>query len=206
MAQGIYASPVEPAGARGLLRFDIGLAATAVPVDTNAEYWQRSVADDFSVSDHVAVPRLIVSKGLSVVTVAASYAKIPDTDVAVWGASMDVPIMDGGVVKPTLSLRAAYAQLDGIEHFKMKTYGAEVFLSKGFGPITPYIGAGRMRSDAEGMITGVITAIPLEPLIDKADFNRYTVGVRISLLLPKLVIEATQAEERTYAAKVSFGL
>jgi hypothetical protein len=29
--------------------------------------------------------------------------------------------------------------------------------------------------------------------------------VKISLLLPKFVIEATQAEERSYAAKVSFG-
>src|SRR5688500_4116605 len=39
VAQGIFASPVQPAGASGLLRFDIGLAATGVEIDPNAEYW-----------------------------------------------------------------------------------------------------------------------------------------------------------------------
>jgi hypothetical protein len=36
--------------------------------------------------------------------------------------------------------------------------------------------------------------------------NRYTVGVRISMFLPKLIVEATQGEERSYAAKISFGM
>ena len=42
-------------------------------------------------------------------------------------------------------------------------------------------------------------------LTDKSSLNRYTVGVRLSLFLPKLVVEATQAEVRSYAAKVSIG-
>jgi hypothetical protein len=41
---------------------------------------------------------------------------------------------------------------------------------------------------------------------DEFDSNRITVGVKFSLLLPKIVVEATQGEERSYAAKVSFGL
>jgi hypothetical protein len=103
-------------------------------------------------------------------------------------------------VKPTLALRGAYAQLKGVEEYDLKSYGLEVFLSKGFGPITPYIAAGLQRSDAEGRITPTIT------LSDASTVDRYTVGVRISLLLPKFVIEATQGEERSYSAKISFGL
>src|SRR5690349_6480612 len=48
VAQAIYATPVEPARARGLLGFDIGVSATAVPIDPNASYWVRCTHDDFS--------------------------------------------------------------------------------------------------------------------------------------------------------------
>jgi hypothetical protein len=200
MAQGIYATPIDSARARGLLGFDIGVGVTAIPVDTNAEYWQNAVGEDFTVSDHVAVPRVIVSKGLSVATISAMYAKVPDSDVAMLGAALDVPIIDGGVLKPTLALRGAYSTIQGVDEFDLSTYGVEVFLSKGFGPITPYIAAGRARSDAEGRITDTLV------LTDEFDSNRITVGVKLSLLLPKIVVEATQGEERSYAAKVSFGL
>jgi hypothetical protein len=199
VAQGIYATPIDAARARGLLGFDIGVGATAIPVDTDAEYWQNAVSDDFTVSDHVVVPRVIVSKGLSVATLSAMYAKVPDSDIAVWGASLDVPIIDGGIVKPTLALRGAYATLQGVDSFDLNTYGIEAFLSKGFGPVTPYVAAGIARSDAEGRITDTVV------LNDEATSNRITVGVKLSLLLPKIVVEATQGEERSYAAKVSFG-
>jgi hypothetical protein len=204
VAQGIYATPVEPARARGLLGFDIGVSATAIPVDTNAAYWQNSVADDFTYSDHVVVPRLIASKGLSVATISAMYSRLPDSDIAVWGASLDVPILGGGVVKPTLALRGSYAMLQGMENFDLSTYGAELFLSKGFGPVTPYAAVGIARSDAEGKVIPPVMA-PIETLTDEATSNRITLGVKLSLLIPKIVVEATQGEERSYAAKVSFG-
>lgn len=198
LAQGIYATPVDAARARGLLGFDVGIAATAVPVDTSAAYWQKAVGNDFSVSEDIIVPRVVASKGLSVATISGAIAKVPDSDITMWGGSIDVPILSGGVLNPTLAIRAAYSQLGGADHYDLKTYGAEVFLSKGFGPLTPYVAAGRARSDAEARID-------TRTLTDKADTNRFTVGVKISLLLPKITVEATQGEERSYAAKVSFG-
>lgn len=198
-AQAIYHNPVEPARAGNLLRFDIGVAANAVPVDTEAAYWVNSVSDDFSISDHIAFPRLVVSKGISMATVSASYGKVPDSDIAVIGGALDVPIINGGLLSPTLAIRGSYSQLQGVDEFDLKTYGVELFLSKGFGPVTPYAAVGRMRSDAEGRISDTVT------LRDEADSNRVTVGVRLSMLLPKIVVEATQGEELSYAAKVSFG-
>ncbi|HET8773455.1 MAG TPA: hypothetical protein VFP80_06680 [Thermoanaerobaculia bacterium] len=202
VAQGIYATPVDAARARGLLGFDIGVGATAIPIDTDAAYWRNAVAEDFTVSDHLVVPRVIVSKGLSVATVSAMYAKVPDSDVAMMGASLDVPILGGSIVTPTLALRGAYSTLRGADAYDLTTYGLEVFLSKGFGPVTPYIAAGRARSDAEGRI---VTPSGTVTLTDEADSNRITAGVKLSLLLPKIIVEATQGEERSYAAKVSFG-
>ena len=204
MAQGIYATPVDPARARGLLGFDIGVAATAVPIDTNAAYWQNAVEEDFTISDHVVVPRIVASKGLSVATLSAMYSQIPDSEIKVLGASLDVPILSGGVVRPTLAVRGSYAMLQGVDNFDLNTYGAELFLSKGFGPVTPYGAIGIARSDAEGSFTD--PALNSVTLTDEATTNRITLGVKLSLLIPKIIVEATQGKERSYAAKVSFGL
>jgi len=206
VGQGIYATPVEPARARGIFGFDVGVAVTALPVDTNAQYWTRAVGDDFTISDYVAVPRVVASKGLSALTISASYAKVPDSDIAVWGGSLDVPIINGGIATPALALRGVYSQLKGVDEYELKTYGVELFLSKGFGPITPYAAVGRARTDATGTINPGVTDVAPLILTDKADSNRFTIGVRLSMLIPKLSIEATQGEERSYAAKISFGL
>lgn len=170
-------------------------------VDTSADYWQAATNSDLTIGNYIGVPRVIVRKGFSMITLSASYAAVPDLDVQVWGAAIDVPIIDGGVLKPTLAVRGVYSSLRGIDVYENNAYGAELFLSKGFGPVTPYGAIGRMRVDA----TGTINAAGLT-LHDEADMTRITLGVRLSLLIPKLVIEATQAEERSYSAKVSFGL
>lgn len=205
VAQGIYATPVEPARARGLLGFDIGVVATAVPVDPTASYWIRSTTnDDFTISDHLVIPRLTLSKGLSFGTISATYSKVPDTDIQVLGAAYDMPLTNGGIASPTIALRGAYSQLRGIDNFDLTTYGVELFISKGFGPITPYAAAGYARHNAEG----ILDAIPGGPeirLSDEGNMQRYTVGVKISFFIPKLVVEATQGEERSYAAKISLG-
>jgi len=204
VAQGIYATPVDPARARGLLGFDVGVAATAIPVETGAAYWQNSVNEDFTVSDYVLVPRVVVSKGLKVATISAMYAQVPDSEISVLGAALDVPIIDGGVLRPTLAIRGSYATLKGVDDFDLDTYGAELFLSKGFGPVTPYGAIGIARSDAVGSVN-VPTLAPVV-LEDEATTNRITLGVKLSLFIPKIIIEATQGEERSYAAKVAFGL
>ena len=61
---------------------------------------------------------------------------------------------------------------------------------------------GRQRNDAKGTVTALgIT----RSLADKSNVTRYTAGVRLTLLLPKITVEATKAEVTSYAAKISFG-
>lgn len=213
VGQGIFPTPLNPPGGTSLFAFDLGLAATGVPVDTGASYWQKAIGstgNDFSVGNYVAVPRLVVSKGIGAAAISGSYAKVQKTGAAILGGTLDVPIINGGLVTPTLDLRASYARLQGIDVYKLSTYGVELLLGKGFGPVTPYGAVGRQRIDATGTIKGF--SPPAQPpfvtdvtLKDKSDINRYTLGVRISMLLPKITIEATQAEKRSYSAKVSFG-
>lgn len=169
-------------------------------VDTNAAYWRNAVGKDFSTSGYVAVPRLVISKGFGGGNLSASYAKLSDTGVTTYGGSLDLPIINGGLLRPTLAVRGTYATIKGIDVYDLKTYGAEVFLSKGFGIVTPYGAIGQVRSDARGTIT------PDLILRDKANGKRYTVGLRFSFVIPKIVFEASQGEERSYSAKVSIGL
>jgi hypothetical protein len=208
VGQGIFATPVTPARATGILRFDVGIAATLVAVDTSASYWRHAVpaGNDFTRNGYAAVPRLVVSKGFGAGTISGMYAKVNDSGIATWGGAIDLPIFRGTVATPEIAVRGSYATLTGVELFKLKTYGVEAFISKGFGPLTPYAAIGRQKIDARGSVTSTIpTFVAIPPLRDTGSFNRLTAGVRISLFVPKLVIEATQAEVRSYAAKISVG-
>jgi hypothetical protein len=207
VGQAIFATPVQPARASGFLGFDAGVAATIVPVDENAAYWRAAVPSNSSFTTHgyVGVPRLVASKGFGFGTISGTYAKISNSGIKTWGGAFDMPLLRGGVLKPELALRLSYSTLTGIEDFREKTNGAEIFLSKGFGPVMPYVAVGRMRIDARGAVRAGVHAPTPFTLTDKSSLNRYTAGVRLSLLVPKLVIEVTQAEVRSYAAKVSIG-
>lgn len=201
LAQAIYADPVQPARASGILGFDVGLAATAVKVDTTATYWRRAVpaSSDFTQSGYAIAPRLVVSKGFGGGTISAMYAQLSSSGIKTYGAAIDLPIIRGSVITPELAIRGAYSTMTGVDVLKIKTYGVEVFLSKGFGPVTPFVALGKTRGDSRGTVTPTIT------LTDSVDGTRYSAGVRLSLLLPKLVIEATKAEVSSYSAKISIG-
>ena len=208
VGQGIFPTPVQPARATGVLRFDVGVAATLVAVDTNDAYWRHAVPanNDFTRHGYAALPRLVVSKGFSAGTISGSYAKITDTGIATWGGAIDVPVIRGTLATPEIAVRGSYATLTGVDVFKLKTYGAEAFISKGFGPLTPYAAIGRQRINARGDLSSrVPTTVAVPPLRDNSDINRVTVGLRISLLVPKLAVEVTQGEVRSYAAKISVG-
>src|SRR5437762_10101182 len=117
VGQGIFATPVQPARVTGLLSFDIGLAATALQVDTNASYWMHAVpaSSDFVHGNYAAVPRLVVSKGFSVATISGSYAKFSNSEVKTYGGALDLPIMRGTAVTPELAVRGSYATITGVD-------------------------------------------------------------------------------------------
>lgn len=207
VAQGIFPTPVQPARVTGLLGFDIGVAATGVKVDTSDPYWQHAVANDFSTGGYVAVPRIVASKGFSSGTISGSYAKVNSSNIKTYGGAVDLPIVRGTVATPEIAMRASYATLAGVTDYRLKVYGLEAFISKGFGPVTPYGAIGRMRSNASASVT---RTPPLGPpvtvsLDDRSNINRYTAGVRLSLVVPRIAVEVTKAEVTSYAAKVSFG-
>ena len=178
----------------------MGVGGTAVSVDTKSSWWQNAVGNDFSTQDYLPVPRLVITKGIGSGNITASYGRVPDTNIEMYGGSLDWAVIDGGLVSPTLGLRGTYGVLKGVDVYNLKTYGGEAFLSKGFAFVIPYGAVGKVWSDAKGIVTPDLT------LRDKASGTRYTLGVRFSFPILKVVVEAAQAEERSYSAKISFGL
>lgn len=179
---------------------------TALKIDQGSSYWSRAVPanSDFTRNGYILVPRLVATKGFGSGTISGTYAKLQNSGIKTWGGALDVPIIRGTLATPEIAFRASYSTLSGVDVFREKTYGAEVFVSKGIGPVTPYAAIGRMRSNGNGTIAAT-SRTPEIALHDTSNVNRYTLGVRLSLLIPKLVVEATQAEVRSYAAKVSIG-
>ncbi|HEY2321432.1 MAG TPA: hypothetical protein VGJ82_01090, partial [Thermoanaerobaculia bacterium] len=58
-----------------------------------------------------------------------------------------------------------------------------------------YGAIGRQRDNASGSVT---VSTVTRSLADRSNVTRYTAGVRVSLLLPKITVEATKAEVTSF--------
>ncbi len=204
VGQAVYPTPVAPAEGGGLFGFQVGVAAVGTKVDESAEYWIRSIDGNATRGGYLVVPRLVVSKGLGRFNVTGSWARASNADVSMIGGTLDFALIEGGLTRPTIGLRGAWADLRGSDVFDLTTWGIEGFISKGIGPLTPYAGAGLTRTESSGLIGATQFSDEIH-LSDQFEGTRLTVGARLSLVLWNLVVEATQAKERTYAARFTFG-
>ncbi len=202
-AEAIFASPVDAPAQTGLFNFEIGLAAAAIDVDESESYWAKSVADDVLVDGRLLVPRLVVTKGIGFATVSASYGAVNDTDANVLGGSIDLPLLRGGILRPTLAVRGVYSVLQGVDEADLTTYGVQAIIGKGFGPLTPFAGYGRMFAQGEGRIDNPIG----DPILLESDVDQdlVTVGAKLDLAFVKLVVEGNRGEEWRYGARVAIG-
>ena len=203
-SEAIFASPVDPPAQTGLFNFEIGIAATAIEIDESASYWVKSVSDDILVDGKLLVPRLIVTKGLGLVSVSGSYGKVGDSDASVIGGSIDVPLLRGGILRPAFAVRGVYSVLQGVDEADLTTYGVQALIGKGFGPLTPYAGYGRIFAQSEARIESGFT----DPIFLESDLEQdvITVGGKLDLAFLKLVVEGNQGDEEwRWGARVAIG-
>jgi hypothetical protein len=191
----IHYKAVGPAEATGLVGLGVGVVMTYVPVDAEPQ-WQQVTGQDFSGLGLVGVQ---VTKGLPLnLDVGAFYTTVPDTNVDVYGGEVRYAILPGSTVSPAIALRGSYVTVTGIDSFDAETTGLDVSLSKGFGPITPYVGAGYSWGEAEpDPATGLQTA--------EVEDTTAFIGARISLGLFEFTPEVGQHGDLvTYSARLGF--
>lgn len=167
------AKSLTPAEAGGLTGFGIGVFAAYVPTDDSGA-WQRLVGEDI---DEVGMVGVIAEKGLPFgIDVGLSFAEVPSSDARLLGASLRYELVEGDTITPAISLRGSYSDLSGVDDVDYESYGLDLSISKGFGPLTPYAGVGYVWSSFE--------ADPVFALEDEdVDETRLFIGLRLSALI-----------------------
>ena len=187
---------VGPAEATGLTGFGVGVVGSYVPVDVDAD-WQQATGEDFS---GIPLVGLQVTKGLPLgLDLGAFYSTAPGTNVDLYGAEVRYAFLEGSTTTPALALRGTYSVVTGIDSFDLDSKSVELALSKGFGPITPYVGVGYVWGSADPDVTGLEEA--------KVEDPKATIGVRFSLMLFEITPQVGQVGDNvTYALRLGFSI
>jgi hypothetical protein len=165
-------TPAEPYGVTG---FGIGAYGTYLETKSPGA-WQRVTGEDI---DQIGVAGLIAQKGLPFgIDVGGSYSWVPGGDAKMFGAEVRYALVEGGVAIPAVGLRGSYSHLSGVDDLKYDSYGIDLSVSKGLGPLTPYAGVGHVWSKFK---VEEDTALLLDNT-EKFDSSRLFVGVRLSAL------------------------
>lgn len=186
-----------PAEATGLTGLGVGVVATYVPVDVDAD-WRTVTGADFS---GLGLVGLQVTKGLPLdLDVGAFYTAAPGSNVKVYGGEFRYAILPGSTTTPAIALRGSYVTTSGINSFDLNSKALDVSLSKGFAFITPYVGA--------GYVWGVADPDPATGL-NKAEVNdtKAFIGARISAGLFEITPEIGEVGSRvTYSLRLGFSI
>ncbi|OAI51566.1 hypothetical protein AYO46_07905 [Betaproteobacteria bacterium SCGC AG-212-J23] len=134
--------PVEPLGFPG---FDIGVAATGTKIK-HQDLWVRATGNNDFPST-VVVPSVRASIGLPWnFDVSGMYASVPKTGIGLAGAALSWAAYGGSTWLPAIGARASYTKMFGVDQLDFDSAGLDASISKGFGPFTPYLGAGKVWS------------------------------------------------------------
>lgn len=164
---------VSPAESTGITGFSIGVVGSWVPTDHDGA-WSRLTGEKV---DGVPMVGLNVQKGLPLgLEVGASYTMVPGSDANLLGAEVRWAFIEGGVATPAVAVRGTYSRLGGVDDVEYDSYGTDLSISKGFGPVTPYAGVGYLWSTFEAD-----DQFGLDD--EEIDGSRVFVGLRLTLML-----------------------
>ncbi|HKH49244.1 MAG TPA: hypothetical protein VKM72_31645 [Thermoanaerobaculia bacterium] len=199
-AMAAYHYPRHGAAPLGLIGFDV-YADAAVDRDFGDEDFVGTVLDDDLTGDVLAVVRVGARKGLPAgINIGVSYGRALETDIDLVSADLQWAILEGGLLAPALSLRLTGTRSMGSDVYDLDQYGAELLFSKGFTVLTPYVGAGIVRSE------GSLESSLGRTFEDSQTRGVVYGGITLNLLLPKITVEVEKADVVQGAVRVAFGL
>ena len=184
--------PIEPLGFPG---FDIGVAVTSTKIKHQDLFVRVTGDSDFPSS--VMVPSVRASVGLPLnLDVSGMYSSVPKTGVALAGAALSWAAYGGSTWIPAIGVRASYTKIFGVDQLDFSTGGFDASISKGFGPFTPYLGAGKVWSKSTPNSS---TGLQRENL----DQAKWFAGVGVKITVVNLVVEYDRTGVvDTYGAKL----
>lgn len=186
---------LEGSASEGITGFDVSFNAGATQVDHQAA-WAAATG---SSTTTVPFADVRVSKGLPLgFDIGGEYSFVPGSNVKLYGFEGRYAILDGGLIEPSVSLRAAYTKLSGVDNLSFDTKTLDVSVSKGFGPVTPYAGVGEVWTNSTpDASTGLVgKSFSNTEVFAGVTFN---LGVHLALEYNRI------AGNTTYGIKLGFG-
>ena len=178
---------VAPAVPLGILGFDLSLEGTS---------------GTYEGSD-VVLPKIKFQKGLIAgLDVAGYYSSftVPGDNIGTtaYGAALTYAIWNGSTVAPAWNIRGSYTSLEVPGILKTTTTGFDTSMSKGLGPVTPYIGIGMFNLNGSDQSGSGFTDY-------SASKTRYYYGLSFDLLAFNLTFEGDNTDGvNSYSAKIGF--
>jgi hypothetical protein len=195
----LYPYPRHGASPLGLVGFEIYADAT-YDKSFDGEPFFKTVVDGNLPSGILSVGRVGVRKGLpGGLDIGVSYGEALGSQVKLVSAEVEYALIRGGLLEPALGLRVTGTRTVSSGAYDLRQYGAELLLSKGFTVLTPYVGVGLTYSRGR-LGHGVLE------LTDNATRAVAYAGLRLNLLLPKIVVEVEKGEVVQGAVRIGFGL
>ena len=194
-----YFYPRHSAAPLGLLGFEVYADTTYDSAFDSQSFNDTAVKGSYT-GGFLSVARVGARKGLpGGFDIGASYAKALGGDVNLISGEVQYAIFHGGVLAPALSVRVTGTRTIDAKAYRLDQYGAELLLSKGFPVVTPYVGAGFVRS--KGTLDST-----LRSLTETSTRPVLFAGVTLSLLVPKIHIEVERGEALQASVRIGIGL
>jgi hypothetical protein len=194
-----YFYPRHSASPLGLVGFEIYADATYDEKFDNQSFNDTATEGDFT-GGFLSVARVGARKGLpGGLDLGVSYGKALNGDVKLISGEIQYAISHGGLLSPAFSVRVTGTRTIDAAAYTLDQYGAELLLSKGFTVLTPYVGAGFVRS------RGRLDRDALPSFEDTETRGVAFAGFTLNLLLPKINVEVEKGEALQAAVRVGFG-
>ncbi len=187
--------PMAPAEPLGILGFDVGIEVTTTDIDRSL--WEN--VTKATPPGSVIIPKVHAQKGLPFgIDIGAIYAKVPESNIALAGGELKWAFISGNVALPAVAIRASYTKLLGVDVLDLETFGADISISKGFAFLTPYAGYGQVWVRSKENVTA-------EKRKANVSLVKPFVGIKISIVLINIVVEADFAETPLYTGRINIG-
>ena len=187
----------------GITGFDIAVGSAFTSLQ-NVDVWRKATGNA-DIPSTIPVPGVRLAKGLPFgIDIGATYMAVPKVSGHLVGAELRWAVLDGGLVSPALGIRIAGTQLSGVDQLSLNNLSADISISKGFPFLTPYAGAGIVRTSAKGK--GVASTLADGSAADDTvSQGRVFVGGHLNLGLFDITVEGDKTgKTSTYSLRAGF--
>jgi hypothetical protein len=176
-------TPATPLGAAG---FDVGVEVTDTRMQ-NASVFSLAGAGSPS---HLVVPKLHVYKGLfGGFDIGGFFGGVSEVSATVFGADLRYALIDDTLTTPAVAVRISGTKASGLGDLSMSTAALDVMMSKKFTALTPYVGAGTVRVQANARGTGLAE--------ERFNKGRFFGGLNVNLVAVNFAFEVERMGSNT---------